>query len=532
LKAQRVVLTGYMGTGKTTVGRKLAQLLEWRFVDVDAVIVSMAGRSIPEIFTEGEAVFRQWELQAIAAHAHEEKLVLATGGGAVAQENTRALLVTLGPVVCLTAPAEVLWRRAGNDPNRPLGVDEQTFRDRLDARRAIYDRFPLQFDTGNHSANEVARAIAHQVVETRSRVEVCLGDRAYGIDVAPGCLSQLPEVMPGVPGTCLVVTDDGVPLSYVETVLHALHYAHWSPQLVTIKAGEASKSLAEAEHLYDACIKVGLRRHQPIVALGGGVVGDLAGFVAATYQRGVPFVQVPTTLLAQIDSSVGGKVAVNHPRGKNLIGAFYQPAAVLADVATLKSLSEREYRAGLAELLKYGVILDEVLFERIERSTQALRERDLDLLTALVARCCELKANVVALDEREAPGGPRGWLNFGHTLGHAVEAVAGYGTWLHGEAVAIGMAAMGRLAATRGNWSEADAARLVATLSALGLPTTLPELSEASLSDAMARDKKNREAGVTVIVPEAFGRVAYARLDSAELSQWLQREAALERLKA
>jgi 3-dehydroquinate synthase len=236
---------------------------------------------------------------------------------------------------------------------------------------------------------------------------------------------------------------------------------------------------------------------------------------------------VPTTLLAQIDSSVGGKVAVNHPRGKNLIGAFYQPVHVLADVATLRTLSDREYGAGLAELLKYGVILDDRLFATVEGNVEALGARDLGLLTRLVARCCELKAQVVAQDEREAPGGPRGWLNFGHTLGHAVETVAGYGTWLHGEAVAIGMAAAGRLAATRGDWAPADAQRLTRTLEALGLPTRLPALPADELEAAMARDKKNRAAGVTLILPTRVGEVRYVGADGPAIRAWLAEEARL-----
>ncbi|MDB5099658.1 MAG: aroB [Cyanobacteria bacterium RYN_339] len=514
-----------MGAGKTTIGQLLAARLGWRFVDIDEAAVAMAGRSIPELFADGEEEFRQWERQAIAAHAHDEDTVIATGGGAIAQDDTRGLLVSLGPVVCLTAPLAVLWERAGTDPNRPLGQDFDVFKARHDSRKPVYERFPLRFDTSGVPPEALAAAIAAQVVHASARVDVALGERAYPIDVAPGNLWRLPSALPGDPGTCLVVTDDGVPQTYVETAMHALHYAGWAPVLEVLPAGEATKSIASAERLYDACIRSGLKRHQPIIALGGGVVGDLTGFVAATYQRGVPFVQVPTTLLAQIDSSVGGKVAVNHPRGKNLIGAFYQPVHVVADVGTLLTLSDREYGAGLAELLKYGVILDPDLFATVEANVQALRDRDLPLLTRLVARCCELKAQVVAQDEREMPGGPRGWLNFGHTLGHAVETVAGYGTWLHGEAVAIGMAAAGRLAATRGDWSVADAARLDALIRALDLPASVPDLPADELVAAMARDKKNRTAGTTFILPSRIGAVGYARIEEPELRQWLASEA-------
>ncbi|MFN3429358.1 MAG: 3-dehydroquinate synthase, partial [Candidatus Sericytochromatia bacterium] len=304
---------------------------------------------------------------------------------------------------------------------------------------------------------------------------------------------------------------------YAEPVLAALNQADWEPRLAVVPAGEGSKSLAEAARLYDAAVEAGLKRHHPIVALGGGVVGDLAGFIAATYQRGVPFVQVPTTLLAQIDSSVGGKVAINHPSGKNLIGAFYQPRLVLADTATLLTLSEREYLAGLGEMVKYGVIMDPGFFARLEAEVPRLLARDLPLLNALVRRCCELKAEVVQEDERETAGGRRAILNFGHTVGHAIEAIAGYGTVLHGEAVAIGMVAEGRLAVRRGLWKDAEQDRLERLLAALGLRTELPDLDGGALLTAMGRDKKNLDKGITFVLPTAMGEVVVQAMGAREV---------------
>jgi 3-dehydroquinate synthase len=253
-----------------------------------------------------------------------------------------------------------------------------------------------------------------------------------------------------------------------------------------------------------------------VIALGGGVVGDLAGFVAATYQRGVPFVQVPTTLLAQIDSSVGGKVAVNHPAGKNLIGAFYQPKLVLADTATLLSLSEREYKAGLGELVKYGIIQDAALFAQLEAEVDRLNARDLPLLNAIVRRCCELKAEVVAEDETESAGGRRAILNFGHTVGHAIEAIAGYGTVLHGEAVAMGMIAEGALAVRRGLWNEVELGRLERLIAALGLRTQPPEMDPEAFLAAMGRDKKNLDKGIVFVLPRAIGDVVVMALTADE----------------
>ena len=514
---RRVVLTGYMGAGKSAIGQALAQRLGWDFVDADALVEGMSGKSIPDLFAEGESHFRLWERQAIASLVGKVDLVLATGGGAVVEDETRAILAAMGPVVLLDAPVDVLWARAGQDPNRPLARDRELFAARHAVRRLTYGRFPLAYDTSAGDPQAIAAQLANDLFGPADEVTVALAERAYRITVAAGALAELPRVMPGQPGACLVVTDDGVPGWYAEVVVNALQLGGWSPALETVPAGEATKSLAQAGRLYDACVRAGLRRSSPIVALGGGVVGDLAGFVAATFNRGVPFVQVPTTLLAQIDSSVGGKVAINHPHGKNLIGAFHQPAAVLADTTTLLTLADREYRAGLGEMAKYGVIMDPELFETMAREAEALAVRDLPLLNRLVARCCELKAEVVAEDERELPGGRRIILNYGHTVGHAVEAVAGYGVVLHGEAVAIGMVAAARLAARRGMLSEADVARILALLQALGLPTEVPPLDEEALVDAMTRDKKNRGSRLTFVLPRAIGRVEAVEVDADEV---------------
>ncbi len=514
---RRVVLTGYMGAGKTAIGQQLAERLGWDFADADALVEGMSGKSIPDLFAEGESHFRMWERQAIASLAGKVDLVLATGGGAVVEDETRAILAAMGPVVLLDAPVDVLWERAGSDPNRPLAKDRELFTARHAVRRLTYGRFPLAYDTSGGDPAAIAAEIAADLFGPVDEVTVALAERAYRIVVAPGALAELPRLMPGQPGACLVVTDDGVPAWYAEVVLASLQLAGWSPVLETVPAGEGSKSLAQAGQLYDACVRAGLRRSSPIVALGGGVVGDLAGFVAATFNRGVPFVQVPTTLLAQIDSSVGGKVALNHPHGKNLIGAFHQPAAVLADTSTLLTLSDREYRAGLGEMVKYGVIMDPDLFETMERETAGLDTRDLALLGRLVARCCELKAEVVAEDEREAPGGRRVILNFGHTVGHAIEAVAGYGAVLHGEAVAIGMVAAARLAERRGLLPAGDVARLIALLVALRLPTEVPGMPDDELLDAMTRDKKNQSARLTFVLPTAIGRVETAEVDPGEV---------------
>jgi 3-dehydroquinate synthase len=263
------------------------------------------------------------------------------------------------------------------------------------------------------------------------------------------------------------------------------------------------------DRIYSALLEAKADRRTVVVAVGGGVVGDMAGFAAATYQRGIHHLQVPTTLLAQVDSSVGGKTAINHPLGKNMIGAFHQPVAVIADTRVLDTLAPRELAAGLAEVVKYGAIADAAFLDWIEAHAQALATREPSALAHAVARSCEIKARIVAADERE--GGVRALLNFGHTFGHAIETASGYGTWLHGEAVAAGMVLAARLSANSGRIPAGDAERLAALLARLGLPVTAPTLPLATWLELMGRDKKNEDGRITLILLEELGRAAIVK---------------------
>jgi 3-dehydroquinate synthase len=287
----------------------------------------------------------------------------------------------------------------------------------------------------------------------------------------------------------------------------ALREAGFRTAVATVPAGEGSKSLAELSRLYDALYDMAADRRTAVVAVGGGVVGDLGGFAAATYNRGLPLLMVPTTLLAMVDSSVGGKTGVNHPKGKNLIGAFHQPAGVWIDTAFLDTLPDREFRSGLAEVVKYGVILDADFFEELEANAGAILDRDPERLQAIIARSCRLKADVVEKDEREETG-LRAVLNYGHTFAHAFEAVAGYGTWLHGEAVAAGMVCAGRLAERLGRVPDGFTRRQAQLLEAFGLPTApLPGWPADALIDAMRRDKKAAGGSLRFVLPTRLGHV-------------------------
>lgn len=340
-------------------------------------------------------------------------------------------------------------------------------------------------------------------------VDVSLGSRSYPIFIGCKTLSDLGEHCGRLQlgRRCAVISDSNVAPRYGTRVLTALRKAGVEPALITVRAGESSKSLKVVQSCCDQLARHRLERKSFIVALGGGVIGDLAGFVASAYLRGIGFVQAPTTLLAQVDSSVGGKVGVNLKAGKNLVGAFYQPRFVLCDLDALGTLPEREFRSGLAEVIKYGIIYDEALFARLERDLALLLKRDKAALAEVVARCCEIKAEVVRQDETET--GLRAILNFGHTIGHAIEAISGYGKYLHGEAISIGQAAAAELSVRASGLGKAEAGRIKMLLARAGLPVgiKLSAPKRAGLVRAMLLDKKVSGGEVKFVLARRIGQV-------------------------
>jgi 3-dehydroquinate synthase len=344
------------------------------------------------------------------------------------------------------------------------------------------------------------------------RLDVGLGERSYPIFSGVGILGA-------IGGCCkelslgkrvVVVTNPTVGALYYDAVRESLVQAGFTVDLAEIPDGEEFKNSQTLNTIYDRCVDIGLDRGAFILALGGGVVGDIAGFAAATYLRGVPFVQVPTTLLAQVDSSVGGKTGINHPRGKNLIGAFYQPRLVLMDVAVLSTLPERECLCGLAEVVKYGIVLDRELFDYMGDHVDKLLARDSATLLHVIRRSCAIKASVVERDERES--GLRAVLNYGHTLGHAVETLTEYSRYKHGEAVAIGMAQAAGLSEYMGLSGREDTERVIALLRRLGLPVELPRFSASEYTEALWHDKKVREGGVTFVFNRGIGQFQFTRI--------------------
>ncbi len=344
--------------------------------------------------------------------------------------------------------------------------------------------------------------------DASATVSVRLGARSYGISIGQGSLATTPRVLLELrPAThVVVITDSNVEPLYAQGLVGSIREAGPRVDLLVVPAGESSKSVAEAARLWHELLRCGADRSSVIVAAGGGVVGDLAGFVAATFARGIALLQIPTTLLAQVDSSVGGKVGINLPQAKNIVGAFWQPLGVVIDTDVLESLPDREYRSGLGEVVKYGVILDAALFSYLETHAKGLLERDPDVLQHVIARCCELKADVVSQDEHEQTG-LRAILNYGHTFGHALETATGYAKLLHGEAVAIGMLQASRLAELLGRVDAATTRRQYDLLRSLNLPTDLPGVPADQLVELMSHDKKVDRGQLRFVLPDRIGHV-------------------------
>jgi 3-dehydroquinate synthase len=509
-----------MGTGKTTNGRRLAERLGLPFVDTDQIVVDLAGKSIPEIFAQdGEERFRGLETRALEAVLEGPRAVVATGGGIMGREQNVRLMKSGGPIVCLQASPETILRRTAGRSDRPLlrGPDPlATIRRLLQERQAQYAQADYWVSTDGGDRDQVLEEMmrllaaderAALLVRKHVRVPVTAGNQRYLIHIAPWAFARLGRLCPpprqGV--RCAVVTAESVGRIYAAAVREALTAAGWEPTVVTVPDGEAAKTLDMASHLYDRLVAAGVDGAGCVFALGGGVIGDLAGFVAATYRRGIRFAQLPTTLLAQVDAAVGGKVAVDHPAGKNLIGTFYQPAAVVIDSDTLRTLPARELRCGLAEVIKHALIADAELFEYLERELEAFLNLEPLAVRYVLARNCQIKAEVVAQDPLDR--GVRACLNFGHTIGHALERAAGEWALRHGEAVAIGMVAETGLAESQGVCASGTKERLVCLLERANLPVAAPGIDLDVARAALLQDKKILAGTLRLPVVTGIGSV-------------------------
>lgn len=567
-----IFLIGFSGTGKTSTGSILAEKLGYEYYDTDLLLERQTGRSIPEIFEQdGETEFRRLETIALEELAKGDNRVISTGGGIVLSKANRTEMTANGYVVCLEARAETIYVRLlldGGKVDRPLlrGDDQFERIQNMKAQRApFYAEADWTVHTDFLSPAEVAAEIERALPIVRRRSMDKRKRTGPAIQISPGAphsyasetpkekpdgplvvktsggvypllfgsnlLEQmgriLQEYLPELAGrTVFIVSDEQVGPQQAPKVEAALKQAGYRSITKLIPAGEESKSLSQANALYNWLQAERAERKDLILALGGGVVGDLAGFVAATWLRGIPFIQVPTTLLAMVDSSVGGKTGVNLPQGKNLVGAFYQPRLVVADVATLASLPDRARRSGWAEVIKHAVIPgadpDEKgalqRFAHLEQYCDQLAAGEPAITAQILRESVAVKAGVVAVDERET--GLRITLNYGHTYAHALEAASGYNQLLHGEAVAIGMHGVALLAHELGVCDAAFVERQRRLIERFGLPLSAPSNVNAERAmSALRLDKKSEAGAVRWILPRGLGQLEIRRDVPAELVQ-------------
>ncbi len=518
--ARSIVLVGMPGAGKSSIGRRLATKLGLPFIDADTEIEAAAGLPITEIFTRyGEPHFRDGERRVIARLLAGPPLVLATGGGAFSDARTRAAVAASGAVaVWLRCSLPTLLRRVAGREHRPLFLnkDPREVLERLmTARHPTFAEAPVIVDCTDEPPETTTRRVMEALAAHRdpSRLPVRLGDRAYDILVGEGLVARAGALIaPVLPARrVVVITDENVAALHLPTLTAGLAEAGVTiVAAITVPPGEASKSFVQLQSVLEAALAAGADRRTAVVALGGGVVGDLAGFAAAVALRGLTFIQIPTTLLAQVDSSVGGKTGINLSLGKNLVGAFHQPRLVLADTGVLGTLPPRELRAGYAEVAKHGLLQGE-LWNWCEAEGARAVAGDPAALAHAVMESCRLKSAVVAADEREeSEEGGRALLNLGHTFGHALEAECGYGgELLHGEAVAVGLGLAAALSARLGHCSQELPGRVISHLQEVGLPARIGDLkrrfSAEALMGRMRKDKKAREGAMRFILLRAPG---------------------------
>ena len=552
---QNIFLVGLMGAGKTTVGKVLAKRLGLKFIDSDQEIEARTGATISWIFEiEGEKSFRDREVETIAELASQQGIVLATGGGSVIRSEAREVLKKCGIVIYLRASVGNILKRTQHDKSRPL-LQTKNRRAKLEAlsreREPMYQEVAdIVVDTGRPNVHAMVQFIINQIkkfqkkngidrqkrssihspkkgnlsmqLSTTQQLKVDLGERSYPIEIGPGLLENQTLIAKTVKGQRVaIITNDVVAPLYLNRLTHTFKSLNKEVISLILPDGEKEKNWASLMKIFDFLMSNKCDRKMTLVALGGGVIGDMTGYAAASFMRGVPFVQVPTTLLSEVDSSVGGKTGINHPLGKNMIGAFYQPEAVIADTSTLNSLPDTELSAGMAEVIKYGCIVDADFFSWLEQNTEKLLKRDPVALAYAIKRSCEIKAEVVHQDEKESSG-VRAILNFGHTFAHAIEAGMGYGAWLHGEAVGCGMIMAADLSVRMGLLNPVTANRIRELVKKSRLPEYAPNMEIERWVDLMRVDKKNVNGEIQFVLLKKLGETVITKAPQELLFETLK----------
>jgi shikimate kinase/3-dehydroquinate synthase len=506
-----IFLYGPSGSGKSLVGEILAEVLNLAFIDLDAEIEASSGQTIPEIFfNEGESGFRKRESQALGVALTPGEKIIALGGGALTVLENRQIAEKYGQIILLNAPVETLVERLQKDPTqRPLlvGNTQANLKDLLARRKEHYASFPLQISTDDKPLAEIAWEIQRLLGKFSLGAMATKQHPAYDVRVITGGLSKLGEMLKArnLRGPVAVVTDENIGKLYLARAIKALTNSGYDAQGITIPAGEDYKTLEILSQLWNGFLHANIERSSTVVALGGGVIGDMAGFAAGTFLRGVPWVAVPTTLLAMVDASLGGKTGADLPQGKNLIGAFNPPRLVLTDPEVLRTLPEEEFISGMAEVIKHGVIADPWLIKNLPCDSFAHLRGNLEGLEEIIRRAMAVKIKIIEQDPFEK--GYRAALNYGHTVGHGVELVSGF-KLRHGEAVAIGMVIESLMSEQINLAQPGLASDIAEVLTAIGLPTQIPnELDRSAIISAMLRDKKKADGLVLYALPRVIGDV-------------------------
>ena len=504
-----VVVIGFMGSGKSTVGPLLAARLGRPFLDLDQAIAAGAGRSVQAIFDgEGEAAFRRREAGCLAEALRPDGRVVAVGGGAPLAAENWARIREGNTVVALTAEPEELVGRLRTSTDRPLLRADlpAAIATLLPRRAARYLEADLVLPTDGRSAEAVADELARRLPpDGIDRVAVNIPGARHEVTIGRRLAHLLGPALrrAGVLGTVVITTDPVLEATHVAPIMEALRAAGYIAQVHRLPAGEAAKSMGTLSGLYDRLAALGVDRDGALLVLGGGTVGDLSGFAAATWLRGIRYLQVPTTLLAMVDSSIGGKTAINLDSGKNLVGALHEPVAIFCDLEYLAGLPEEEFRSGMAEVCKVAIVADPAFAQWLQASAAALRCRQPAALREAVRRAAAIKACVVAEDPDES--GRRAILNYGHTIGHGLERALGYGMMRHGEAVAWGMEVAAALSVATARCTPEVARTQTALLRAHGLLATRPMVERQELLAAIQHDKKTRQRVVRWVLLRRFG---------------------------
>jgi len=515
----KIFITGFMATGKSTTGRILARTIGYKFIDTDYTIVKQTGKTIAEIFEEeGEEYFRELEERVIESLAAAEgDFVISLGGGAILSNKNLQTIKRHGALISLTADIDTILERSALSPEkRPLLVEKNRaeIETLLKSRMSYYEKGDFIVDTSGREKEEIADLCLALI----DGITVKLERKSYDILIDENIYDFIP---------CFTqkYTSQTIISSKKIFDLHGKKIADClkNPNIILLEEGEENKNINTIEDIYNQLLEKGVDRYGLIIALGGGVIGDMSGFVASTYQRGIAFVQFPTTLLAAVDSSIGGKTGINHEKGKNLIGTFYQPNAVFIDPTTIKTLPERELKSGIAEVIKYGVIYDRNFFDYLKENSEQILAGDLESLEYIINCAAAIKADVVAADEQEQH--LRAVLNFGHTVGHALETITNYKQYTHGETVAIGMAIVSKIALSLDMCYKSVVDEITSILELYSLPTTIPADTDLDkLMKIMHGDKKAKGNIINFILPKSIGEVAISSVDESVILKVLQEE--------